>query len=71
MFKKIYHFYREGFHNMSKTSKTLWIIVLVKLFIMFVVLKIFFFPNFLNSKFDTKEEKAEYVREQLIMNNEQ
>lgn len=32
---------------------------------MFFVLKLFFFPNFLNSKFDTDEEKGNYVIEQL------
>ena len=56
----------DGFRNMSKLGKTLWIIVIVKLIIMFVVLKPNFFPNFLNSKFDNKKEKAAYVREQLI-----
>ena len=33
--------------------------------VMFFVLKLFFFPNFLNSKFDTDEEKGNYVIEQL------
>jgi len=28
-------------------------------------LKLFFFKNFLNEKFDTEEEKSEYVLEQL------
>ncbi len=35
---------------------------------MFAVLKIFFFPDFLNSKFQTEEEKSNYVIEQLIDN---
>lgn len=35
-------------------------------FIMFLILKPFFFPNYLNSKADTEEGKADYVREQLI-----
>lgn len=33
---------------------------------MFVVLKVFFFPNFLNSNFDTEEEKATHVGQELI-----
>ncbi|MEA3444895.1 MAG: DUF4492 domain-containing protein [Bacteroidota bacterium] len=64
--QKIITFYIDGFKNMSKHSKTLWVIIIIKLFIMFFVLKIFFFPNYLNSKFDTEEEKGDYVIEKLI-----
>ncbi len=46
-------------------GKTLWLIVLIKLFVMFVVLKIFFFPNYLNSNFRDEKSKTDYVREQL------
>jgi Domain of unknown function (DUF4492) len=59
--KKIFFFYTDGFKSMSKLGVKLWIIIFIKLFIMFVVLKIFFFPNFLNSKFDNEEEKGDYV----------
>ena len=61
---RIFNFYLEGFKRMT-LGKTLWILILIKLFIMFFVLKIFFFPNFLNSKFETDEEKGDYVIEQL------
>lgn len=47
-------------------GKKLWIIILIKLFIMFAILKIFFFPDFLKSKFSTDKERGDYVREQLI-----
>jgi len=40
-------------------------LILVKLFILFVVLKIFFFPRYLN-QFDTKAEKEDYVSKELI-----
>ena len=46
-------------------GKRLWVIIIIKLFIMFVILKIFFFKNFLNERFETEEEKSEYVLEQL------
>jgi len=62
---KLYLFYRDGFTNM-KVGKTLWVIILIKLFIMFVVLRIFFFPNFLNSNFNNDESKAKHVRQELI-----
>lgn len=65
MFKKLYIFYRDGFKSMT-VGKTLWAIALIKLFIMFAILKVFFFPNFLNSKFKTNEEKSTYVGQELI-----
>jgi len=63
--KKIYDFYRDGFKSMT-VGKTLWLIVLIKLFIMFIVLKIFFFPNYLNTNFSDDKSKANHVREQLL-----
>ncbi len=62
---KVYRFYLEGFRSMT-LGKTLWMIILIKLFIMFAVLKVFFFPNFLNSRFEMKEQKADYVGKELI-----
>jgi len=63
--KKIYDFYRDGFKSMT-VGKTLWLIVLIKLFIMFIVLKLFFFPNYLNTNFSDDKSKANHVREQLL-----
>jgi hypothetical protein len=63
-FYRVYTFYRDGFRNMT-LGKKLWRIILVKLFVMFVILKLFFFPNFLNTSFDTDEEKTNYVLEQM------
>ncbi len=62
--KKIFKFYYTGFREM-KVGKQLWIIILIKLFIMFAILKLFFFPNFLKSNFDTDQERSDYVIEQL------
>ena len=42
-----------------------WIFVLIKLFIMFFILKLFFFPNFLNSR-PEGESKEEFVGKELI-----
>ena len=61
---RIFEFYLEGFKSME-WGRILWVIILVKLFIMFVILKIFFFPRFLN-QFDTTSEKQEYVSKELI-----
>lgn len=46
-------------------GKQVWAIILIKLFIMFAVLKLFFFPDILKKNFDTDEERSEHVIEQL------
>ncbi len=46
-------------------GKKLWTIIIIKLIIMFLVLKVFFFPNFLKSNFETDEERSNYVINQL------
>ena len=63
-FRDFIYLYIDGFKNLT-WGKPLWIIILVKLFIMFAILRVFFFPNFLNSRFDTEEEKSEYVSKEL------
>ncbi len=60
----VYTFYRNGFRAM-KVGRTLWKIIFIKLFIMFAVLKLFFFPNYLNTNFQTDEQRADHVLEQL------
>ena len=47
-FKKAFYLYYDGFRQMT-LGKTLWLIILIKLFIMFAVLKVFFFPNYINT----------------------
>ena len=64
VFKKVFYLYYDGFRNMT-IGRTLWIIILVKLFIMFAILKLFFFPDVLKSKFTSDEERGNYVIEQL------
>ncbi|MDP2724297.1 MAG: DUF4492 domain-containing protein [Bacteroidales bacterium] len=63
--KRIINFYIEGFRSMT-VGKKLWLIIFIKLFIMFAILKLFFFPNFLQTNFSTDQERSDYVIEQLI-----
>ena len=63
-FIRIYRFYLEGFREM-KLGKTLWLIILVKLFIMFFILRLFFFPNYLG-QLDSDSEKENHVSNELI-----
>ena len=65
---KIWRFYMEGFRSMT-LGKTLWAIILIKLFIMFFILRLFFFPNILQQKYDTDEERANQVIENIITPN--
>ncbi len=65
MLKKVFKFYIEGFKTMPKYGRRLWLIILIKAFIMFAILKIFFFQGHLN-QFETDEEKSEYVSKQLL-----
>lgn len=51
---------------MSGWGRRVWIIILIKLFIMFAILKIFFFHDFLESKFDNNKDRSEHVINELI-----
>jgi len=54
---------------MPKWGRAVWTLILIKLFLIFIVLKLFFFPNFLKHNFKTDEERAKYVFEQLTDNH--
>lgn len=54
---------------MPRYGIQLWIVILLKLFIMFGILKIFFFPNVLETKFENDEERSKYMIEQLTKPN--
>jgi hypothetical protein len=62
----LFRFYYDGFRNMSGWGRKVWIIIIIKLFIMFVILKVFFFPDFLGTKYDNDKQRSEYVLDQLI-----
>lgn len=62
---KVARFYVEGFRNMSRWGVQVWVIILLKLFIMFVILRLFFFPDILKQNFSSDEERSDYVLEQL------
>jgi len=64
MIIRIFFFFLEGFRSMT-LGKTLWAIIIIKLFILFFILKLFFFPNFLGKQ-KTEEQKQNYVGNELI-----
>ena len=67
LYKRIWDLYYDGFKNMT-VGKSLWILIIVKLFIFFVIIKWLFFPNILKENYDTDEERADAVRKELISN---
>ena len=63
IFKRIFRFYIEGPRNMT-WGRTLWLIIILKLFVFFVVLRIFFFQPYYKGLND--KEKAEMVGRKLM-----
>lgn len=64
-FINIWKFYFEGFRNMSTWGRQVWIIILIKLFVLFFVLKLFFFPDFFKTRFNNDQDRSEYMLEVL------
>ena len=64
IFYRIYDLYYDGFRSM-KLGRTLWAIILIKIFIIFVVLKLFFFPNFLKEHAQ-KGEESDFVATEMM-----
>jgi hypothetical protein len=60
----VWHLYYDGFRSMT-VGRQLWLIILLKLFFMFAILKIFFFPNVLGS-LGSDSARSNYVGGQLI-----
>jgi hypothetical protein len=64
MLKRAFLFYYNGFRSIT-WGRSLWAVFFNKLFVMFMILKLFFFPNVLNRNFETDEERVGHVLEQL------
>ena len=63
MLRSLFRFYYDGFRQMT-LGRTLWLIIAVKLFIIFFVLKLFFFPDFLKQHAE-EDREAEFVAKEL------
>ncbi|MGE4567691.1 MAG: DUF4492 domain-containing protein [Bacteroidales bacterium] len=61
---RVFRFYADGFRSMV-LGKTLWKIILIKLAVMFLILRLFFFPNYLKSRFSNDHDRSQHVLEQL------
>lgn len=63
--RRIWRFYYEGFRGMT-TGRSLWVLILVKLALFFLVMKLLFFPDLLKRDYDTDAERADAVRSSLL-----
>ena len=63
-FTRAWNLYYDGFRTMT-IGKTLWVIIIVKLIIIFIVLRLFFFPNHIKENADEGQE-SEFVGKELI-----
>ena len=63
LLSRIFHLYYDGFRTMT-LGKTLWTIILIKLAIIFLVLKLFF-PDFINTN-SKNGDKAGFVSKEIL-----
>lgn len=66
---KIWRFYIDGFQDLSVWGRSVWIIILIKLFILFVIIRLFFMPDFLKKNYKTDEQRSRHVLENLTNSN--
>lgn len=64
LLSRIFHLYYDGFRTMT-LGKTLWTIILIKLAIIFLVLKLFFFSDFINTN-SKNGDKAGFVSKEIL-----
>ena len=68
IFVRIYRFYRDGFRSMT-VGRYLWLMIIIKLLILFFIFRLFFFPDLLKRDYDNDADRAQAVRSALIDNN--
>ncbi len=61
MFKRIVFFYIDGFKNLSDLGRKLWVIIIIKLVVIFVVVRAFLMPTL------KREVKNPEMRQQLYL----
>lgn len=61
---EVWRFYADGFRSMT-VGRKLWALIVFKLVMLFLVLKLFFFPNLLERDYDNDADRAEAVRTAL------
>ncbi len=67
MFSRVFRFYRNGFRAMD-VGRTLWLVIVIKLVVIFVVLRLLFFAPATGGMDDS--ERASAVMERMTENIE-
>ena len=57
MLKKVWQFYRDGFRNQTWGRPLIWLVIL-KFFILFVILRVFFFRPAMAGMSDAEKSEA-------------
>ena len=55
----------DGFRSMT-VGRSLWVLIIIKVAILFLVFKLFFFRDELATRYDTDTERADAVRQELV-----
>lgn len=63
--RRVVRFYVDGFRSMT-VGRSLWALIIIKVAILFLVFKLFFFRDELATRYDTDTERAEAVRQELV-----
>lgn len=61
---RVFDLYYDGFRHMT-LGKTLWAVIIVKLAVIFLVLKLFFFPDFIKQHAEEGKE-SDFVATQIL-----
>ena len=64
LFSRVIDLYVDGFRHMT-IGRTLWAVIIVKLIIIFGVLKLFFFPNYIGTHAE-KGQEADFVAVEVM-----
>ena len=64
LFSRVVDLYVDGFRHMT-IGRTLWAVIIVKLIIIFGVLKLFFFPNYIGNHAE-KGQEADFVAGEVM-----
>ncbi len=64
MVRRIFRFYMTGFREMT-LGRVLWALILVKLVVLFAVLRLFFFPTYLSEGREGEQVSAELIERAL------
>ena len=62
---KAWRFYIDGFKDLSVWGRSVWIIILIKLFILFVIFRLLFMPDVLKKNYKTDQQRSQHVLETL------